>query len=105
MVQGSNDYWGFYDFCKKAENDRENAYFFIIDEINRGNLSKIFGELFMLIENDKRDEEIRLLYKDEPFSVPSNIYIIGMMNTRSYIRLRFAFIICNQLLILNLKLS
>lgn len=71
----------FYDFCKKAENDRENAYFFIIDEINRGNLSKIFGELFMLIENDKRDEEMRLLYKDEPFSVPSNIYIIGMMNT------------------------
>lgn len=76
-------------------------------------MSKIFGELFMLIENDKRDEEIRLLYKDEPFSVPSNIYIIGMMNTadRSLaildyaLRRRFAFIICNQLLILlNLKI-
>ena len=51
------------------------------DEINRGNLSKIFGELFMLIEKDKRGIELQLLYSDENFSVPANVYIIGMMNT------------------------
>ena len=71
----------FYNFCKKAEIDSDNEYFFIIDEINRGNLSKIFGELFMLIEKDKRGIELQLLYSDENFSVPPNVYIIGMMNT------------------------
>ena len=73
----------FYNFCKKAEEDNENDYFFIIDEINRGNLSKIFGELFMLIENDKRGEEnkIQLLYSGESFFIPKNLYIIGLMNT------------------------
>lgn len=71
----------FYNFCKKAEIDSDNDYFFIIDEINRGNLSKIFGELFMLIENDKRGIELQLLYSDELFAVPKNVYIIGMMNT------------------------
>lgn len=89
----------FYSFCKDAEIDSENEYFFIIDEINRGNLSKIFGELFMLIESDKRGVELQLLYSDEKFSVPSNVYIIGMMNTadRSLamldyaLRRRFAF--------------
>lgn len=89
----------FYTFCKKAEEDSDNEYFFIIDEINRGNLSKIFGELFMLIESDKRGVELRLLYANEKFSVPANVYIIGMMNTadRSLalldyaLRRRFAF--------------
>lgn len=70
----------FYDFCKEAEPD-DRPYFFIIDEINRGNLSKIFGELLMLIEKDKRGKEIRLIYQDEQFAVPENLYIIGMMNT------------------------
>ena len=71
----------FYNFCKTAEIDSDNKYFFIIDEINRGNISKIFGELFMLIEKDKRDVELQLLYSDEKFSVPRNVYIIGTMNT------------------------
>lgn len=70
----------FYDFCLKASLDNKK-HFFIIDEINRGNLSKIFGELLMLIESDKRNERINLLYKNEEFGVPDNVYIIGMMNT------------------------
>lgn len=72
----------FYRFCEEARaDDSDRPYFFIIDEINRGNISKIFGELLMLIEADKRGQELRLLYKDEHFSVPSNVHIIGMMNT------------------------
>lgn len=71
----------FFKFCKKAENNPDKDYFFIIDEINRGNLSKIFGELLMLIEPDYRDEKITLAYNEVPFSVPNNLYIIGMMNT------------------------
>lgn len=73
----------FYNFCKKAQSDPNKDYFFIIDEINRGNMSKIFGELLMLIENGYRGEmhEIRLAYNDEHFFVPENLYIIGMMNT------------------------
>ena len=94
LVQGV-----FYKFCKAAEIDDERPYFFIIDEINRGNLSKIFGELMMLIESDKRGEKRKLLYKDEWFTVPKNVRIIGMMNTadRSLammdyaLRRRFAF--------------
>ena len=71
----------FYKFCINAANDPDKPYFFIIDEINRGNLSKIFGELLMLIENDYREEKLTLAYKDEKFFVPKNVYIIGMMNT------------------------
>lgn len=73
----------FYDFCKKAADDPDNDYFFVIDEINRGNLSRIFGELFMLIEADKRGErnKLRLLYSHDYFYVPSNVYLVGMMNT------------------------
>ena len=71
----------FYKFCKKALNTPDKDFFFIIDEINRGNLSEIFGELLMLIENSYRGKEIKLAYTDELFTVPKNLYIIGMMNT------------------------
>ena len=92
-------YGSFFRFCKRAAKHPDEPFFFIIDEINRGNLSKIFGELLMLIESDYRDQAITLAYTDEPFAVPSNIYLIGMMNTadRSLamidyaLRRRFAF--------------
>lgn len=76
----------FYAFCERARRDPEKTYVFIIDEINRGNLSKILGELMMLIEADKRgpDWAVPLTYangEDDVFYVPANVYLIGMMNT------------------------
>lgn len=71
----------FYRFCKKARQDSGRDYFFIIDEINRGNLSRIFGELLMLLERDYRKEKISLAYSSERFGIPENVYLIGMMNT------------------------
>ena len=94
----------FYRFCKKALFDPTRPYVFIIDEINRGNLSKIFGEVMLLIETDKRGPEwaVSLTYSDESagkFHIPANVHILGMMNTadRSLaivdyaLRRRFAF--------------
>ena len=77
------EYGVFYQFCKKAANNPKEPYFFIIDEINRGNMSKIFGELLMLIEKDYRgpDNSILMAYNKTSFNVPDNLYIIGMMNT------------------------
>ncbi|MBK9926625.1 MAG: AAA family ATPase [Anaerolineales bacterium] len=75
----------FYEFCQKALNDPDREYVFIIDEINRGNLSQIFGELLMLIEHDKRSPEfaVPLVYRNEGesrFYIPPNLYLIGLMN-------------------------
>ena len=75
----------FFDFCKRAEQQPETPFVFIIDEINRGNLSRILGELLMLIEADKRgpDHAIALTYSNagERFSVPDNVHLLGLMNT------------------------
>ena len=74
-------YGVFYRFCQKAANQPDKDFFFIIDEINRGNMSKIFGELLMLIERDYRGTKATLAYNGLSFAVPKNLYIIGMMNT------------------------
>ena len=93
----------FLEFCKRAEANLDRPHVFIIDEINRGNLSRIFGELLMLLEADKRgrDFAIPLTYSPvgERFGIPSNVHVLGLMNTadRSLaivdyaLRRRFAF--------------
>jgi 5-methylcytosine-specific restriction enzyme B len=96
----------FHEFCRRAAEDQQGRPFvFIIDEINRGNLSKIFGEIMMLIESDKRGTPyaVPLAYassQDETFHIPENVFVIGTMNTadRSLslvdyaLRRRFAFL-------------
>jgi 5-methylcytosine-specific restriction protein B len=77
----------FYQFCRRAQRDlNQRPWIFVIDEINRGNMSKIFGELMMLVEPDKRGKSFAmpLTYSrnsDETFFVPENVHLVGLMNT------------------------
>ncbi len=100
----------FVRFCKRAARDQDSNYVFILDEINRGNLSKVFGELMVLIEADKRGSKhsLSLTYSDsddDQFYVPPNVFLLGMMNTadRSLalvdyaLRRRFSFVNLNPM--------
>ena len=71
----------FMEFCNMASRDGKNDYYFIIDEINRGNIGKIFGEAFTLIDKDYRGFPMKLANCDKPIVIPKNVYIIGLMNT------------------------
>lgn len=92
----------FHRFASKASENEKVNYYFIIDELNRGNVPKIFGELITILEKDKRGIELRLPQSKEMFTIPNNLYIIATMNTSdrsikmmdAALKRRFAFIEC-----------
>jgi 5-methylcytosine-specific restriction enzyme B len=92
----------FHRFADKAQENEESSFYFIIDELNRGNVPKIFGEMITLLEMDKRGVEVRLPQSKDTFSIPNNLFIIGTMNTSdrsikmmdAALKRRFAFIEC-----------
>jgi 5-methylcytosine-specific restriction enzyme B len=92
----------FHRFAEKAQENEESNFYFIIDELNRGNVPKIFGEMITLLEMDKRGVEVRLPQSKDTFSIPKNLFMIGTMNTSdrsikmmdAALKRRFAFIEC-----------
>ena len=90
----------FKEMCEKALKEPQKDFIMVIDEINRGDIPRIFGELMMIIEKDKRGESIHIPYSDKLFQIPSNVYILGTMNTAdrsialldTALRRRFSFI-------------
>ncbi|MFW6238461.1 MAG: AAA family ATPase [Halanaerobiales bacterium] len=92
----------FKKLCRRAQRNGDKSYYLIIDEINRGDVAKIFGEMITLLEKDKRGQTITLSQSGEEFYVPDNVYIIATMNTSdksvkmldAALRRRFGFIEC-----------
>ncbi len=90
----------FKQLCDDARQEPERKFYLLIDEINRGDVPRIFGELLTVLEKDKRDKSVLLSVGEEPFSVPTNVYLIGTMNTAdrsialldTALRRRFGFI-------------